>query len=187
MDLSDVKYTRWPTHLGNIKITADNAPQNMAEAWEWFDRHNISFKPRPTDDNMYCINAFEQYEMPSVCWELINAFDEDDWIINDPGIDGKVGQQCTGLIGDGEPGTTNGLRWHKDTNPIVAMNIVGNSEWFFKRPNNHSIKMIPGDCLYVPTGISHKVIADAQRFTLGFNLRYEGISYKTPDSLQQFI
>lgn len=184
LDLSDIKYLRWPTHLGNIEVTTDNAPQNLAEAWEWFDRHNVYVKARKNDKDMYAINAFERYQLPPIVWQVLNAFDEDDWVINDFGKDGKQQQMLVGLIGDGEPGTTNGIDWHKDDGPIMAMNIVGNSEWFFKRPDEHSIKMKPGDCLFIPTGVSHKVIADAQRFTLGFNLRYEGISYKTPDSLQ---
>ena len=184
MDLHDVKFNRWPTHLGNIEVTADNAPHNMTEAFAFFDKHNIPVKDRTGDDDMLCIYAVEHYEMPPICWKLINAFSEDDWVANDLGKDGKQKQMCMGLIGNGEPGTTNGLRWHKDINPIVAMNIVGNSEWFFKRPTEHSIKMKPGDCLFIPVGISHKVIADAQRFTLGFSLRHEGTSYKTPDSLQ---
>lgn len=59
-----------------------------------------------------------------------------------------------------------GYNWHYDDYHIVAMNIIGNTTWHFKGHN--AIEMSPGDLMFVPSPIMHKVVGTTERFTVSF-------------------
>ena len=59
-----------------------------------------------------------------------------------------------------------GYDWHADDYHLVAMNIIGNTTWHFK--DGSTIEMTPGDLMFVPSPIEHKVVGTTERFTVSF-------------------
>ena len=55
-----------------------------------------------------------------------------------------------------------GYGWHWDFYDLFAINVVGETIWKFK---DSEIKMIPGDIMFVPSGVRHGVTGLSQRFT----------------------
>jgi hypothetical protein len=59
-----------------------------------------------------------------------------------------------------------GYDWHYDYCHLIAMNIIGETTWHFK--NGDTIKMTPGDLMFVPSPVEHKVVGTTERFTISF-------------------
>jgi len=138
-----------PLFLGNIGAPRDHFPEDIDHVFEYLDMlkegdyHSRDFL------RMFELHRLEQYEWcPKVLMTLYNAVDfQPKSIVSFLACDEEV-------VGYG---------WHDDSFDLVAINVIGNSTWFFKDGSQQL--MTPGDMLFVPEGVRHTVEGNGYRYT----------------------
>jgi quercetin dioxygenase-like cupin family protein len=143
-------------HLGNILLDNEDIFTDMTEVMDFINHFNNGEKVNRSSFSM--IEVHKINKSPK-CPKLIKEVTE--YIKNFNPYNKRL--NVIGIVGF-ENAT--GYRWHYDDYHVIAMNIIGETIWYFKDGNK--IKMKPGDLLFVPSPIEHQVEGTGERFTLAF-------------------
>jgi mannose-6-phosphate isomerase-like protein (cupin superfamily) len=154
--INDLLLTKSYKHLGNISLDNEDVFKDIGEVVDfvnYFPKHNKEARA-----GLSMMEIHELHEDPK-CPKLIIELAE--YIKTFKPYDKRL--NVVGFLGFEN---SIGYRWHSDEYHIIAMNIIGETTWYFRDGNE--VKMKPGDLLFIPSPVEHQVDGSGERFTLGF-------------------
>lgn len=153
--IHDLLISKTYQHLGNIPLYGTDMFNDMTDVMDFVN----------SAKHKYIRNMLSMYEIhqmqdepncPIMIKDIVNKLKTVKLynsramnVVGFTGLDGAVG-----------------YNWHSDVYHLIAMNIIGNTTWYFKDGN--TIDMKPGDLLFVPSPVEHTVIGNGERFTISF-------------------
>jgi hypothetical protein len=147
-----------PKLLGKIPLSKNNSFEDMVDVIDFLDT---------IEDSK---NKFYIPEMDMIELHLLQRAEKCPPVIKDISKEIKKFKPFKNRILDvvGFIGFDNaiGYNWHYDDYHLIAMNIIGNTVWHFK--DHNAIEMSPGDLMFVPSPVEHKVVGTTERFTVSF-------------------
>jgi quercetin dioxygenase-like cupin family protein len=155
-NIDRIKYPKEYCYLGNIPLYGDDLFKTVDDAIDYYYSRDKEYNRFIPKSKLLMARSMEKdSNTPVIIKDVYNELNK------------HIKMYCTvGLISSSEGNEKNGIGWHRDREHVMGMNIIGNTTWVFRDGNE--IKMGPGDLIYVPKGIEHKVYANEERFTIGF-------------------
>ncbi len=149
--LEHIRNIRTHAYLGNIELYGSDLFKSMEEVLEYY--HSRKHKRNFSKHKVIHLQDLEEDEVvPTVIKDIFNELGKHFNVHTVAGI----------IAFDGK----NGVDWHTDPCDLIAMNVIGNTTWFFK--DDSKVDMKPGDLLYVKENIMHKVVSYEERFCVSF-------------------
>jgi hypothetical protein len=157
--LHNLLLNKLPKYLGNISLDNEDIFTDMTEVMDFLN-NNYDINSRRNNTHLSMIEIHRIWQKPD-CPKLIKDISTHLKNFN-PFKNRKL--HTIGIIG---LENSVGYDWHYDYYHIVAMNIIGETTWYFR--DNDEVKMKPGDLMFIPSPIEHKVIGSGERFSLTFS------------------
>jgi len=156
--LHELLINKRPKLLGNITLSKDNSFEDMTEVMDFLNNlDNSNDKVYRSEIDMIEVHFLQkQNNCPQIIKNISKNLKK-----FEPFKSREL--NVVGFIGFDN---AIGYNWHYDDYHLVAMNIIGNTTWYFK--DGSTIEMNPGDLMFVPSPIEHKVVGTTERFTISF-------------------
>ena len=147
-------------HWGTVPVN-----WSWASALHFLDTHPANKIDHHTEKmRFFCHSAHKRGKSPTFAKNIVQGMESMFWK-----------NTITNIAFYGFGATTDSYPWHKDRMDVFLVQVLGdiqirveNTEW-----EENPRTFMPGDCVFIPRGTHHQIIAGKSRVTFSFGVEYQ--------------